>query len=82
MSRKASIIYLCIAPILFLLSWYTSHRMYTDYLENGVGNMKFEGEERSLMYASVLTGLYIAVFFVIRDLYRKKEDRSQKTDVR
>jgi TRAP-type C4-dicarboxylate transport system permease small subunit len=70
MSRKATIIYLALAPVLFLLSWYISHRMYTDFLSNGVGNMKYEGKERSEIYAAVLTGLYLAAFFVIRDLYR------------
>lgn len=74
MTRKASIIYLCIAPALFALSWYISHRMYTDFLQNGIGNMRFEGKERSLMYASVLTGLYLAIFFVIRDLYPAKKN--------
>ena len=69
MTRKTRIIYLCIAPCLFILSWYISHRMYTDYLQNGVGNMRYAGEERSWMYASVLTGIYLAAFFVIRDLY-------------
>jgi len=73
MTRKARIIYLCIAPVLFLLSWYISHRMYTDFLQNGIGNMRFQGKERSLMYASVLTGLYLAVFLVIRDLYPSKK---------
>jgi len=73
MSRKARILYLSIAPCLFALSWYISHRMFTDFLQNGVGNMRYAGEERSLMYASVLTGLYLAVFFVIRDLYREKK---------
>lgn len=73
MSRKASIIYLCITPILFLLSWYISHRMYTDFLKNGVGNMLYQGKERSLIYASSLTVLYLAMFLVIKDLYRKKK---------
>lgn len=73
MSKKASIIYLALAPVLFLLSWYISHRMYTDFLSNGVGNMRYEGKERSELYASVLTGLYIAAFFVIRDLYKPKK---------
>jgi hypothetical protein len=72
MSRKTSIIYLCIAPVLFLLSWYISHRMFTDYLKNGVGNMLYEGKERSWIYASVLTGLYLAVYVVWKDLYKKK----------
>ena len=73
MSKRASIIYLCIAPVLFLLSWYISHRMYTDYLASGVGVNAYQGKERSLMYASVLTGFYIAFFFVIKDIYRKKK---------
>ena len=73
MSKKNAIIYLCLAPVLFALSWYISHRMYTDYLQNGVGNMRYAGKERSMMYASVLTGLYLVVFFVIRDLYRGKK---------
>jgi hypothetical protein len=72
MSKRFSTIYLAIAPVLLILSWYISHRMYTDFLENGVGNMKYKGGERSWLYASVLTGLYLAVYFVIRDLYRKK----------
>lgn len=73
MSKRASIIYLCIAPILFVLSWYISHRMYTDYLASGVGVNAYQGKERSLMYATTLTFFYIAFFFVIRDLYGKKK---------
>jgi hypothetical protein len=46
--------------------------MYTDYLQNGVGNMRYAGKERSFMYAAVLTGIYLAVFWVIRDLYPEK----------
>jgi hypothetical protein len=72
MSKKASIIYLCIAPVLFLLSWYISHRMYTDFLQNGVGNMEYQGKERSIMYATAFTVIYLVVFLVIKDLYRKK----------
>ncbi len=72
MSRKASILYLCIAPLLFILSWYMSHVMFNEYLKNGVGNMAYHGEERSLTYATVLTSIYVVAFFVIKDLYRKK----------
>jgi hypothetical protein len=74
MSRKSTIIYFCLAPVLFLLSWYISHRMYTDFLQNGVGNMRYEGRERSLMYSTVFILLYIAAWFVIRDLYGKKRN--------
>jgi hypothetical protein len=35
--------------------------------------MRYAGEERSFMYASVLTGIYLAAFFVIRDLYPNKK---------
>jgi hypothetical protein len=73
MSKKASIIYLSLAPVLFILSWYISHRMYTDFLSNGVGNMRYEGKERSEVYATVLTAIYLAAFFVIRDLYKPKK---------
>jgi len=47
--------------------------MYTDYLASGVGVNAYQGKERSIMYASVLTGFYIAFFFVIKDIYRKKK---------
>lgn len=73
MTKKARIIYLCIAPALFLLSWYISHRIYTDFLENGVGNMRYLGGERSAMYASVLTGIYLVAYLVIQDLYPTKK---------
>jgi len=70
MSKRASIIYLCIAPFLLLLSWYTSHRMYTDFLQNQAGNFQYHGKERSWTYAIVLTVIYLAVFVVIKNLYR------------
>ncbi len=73
MSKRASIIYLCIAPVLFALSWYISHRMYTDFLHSGVGVNAYPGKERSWMYATTLTVLYLAFFLVIRDLYKKKK---------
>lgn len=73
MTKKARIIYLCIAPVLFLLSWYISHRIYTDFLENGVGNMRYAGGERSVMYSSILTGIYLIAYLVILDLYPTKK---------
>ncbi|HEY8403178.1 MAG TPA: hypothetical protein VIK71_01080 [Flavobacteriales bacterium] len=73
MSKRASIIYLCLAPVLFALSWYISHRMYTDYLASGVGVNAYQGKERSLMYATTLTVLYIAFYFVIQDIFKKKK---------
>lgn len=73
MSKRASIIYLCLAPVLFALSWYISHRMYTDYLASGVGVNAYQGKERSLMYATTLTVFYVAFYFVIQDIYKKKK---------
>ncbi|MBX7052964.1 MAG: hypothetical protein K1X54_13070 [Flavobacteriales bacterium] len=73
MTKKASLIYLSIAPVLFALSWYISHRMYTDFLQNGVGNMEYGGKERSFTYAASFTILYLAAYLVIKDLYKKKK---------
>lgn len=73
MSKRASIIFLCLAPVLFALSWYISHRMYTDFLQSGIGVNTYKGKERSLLYATFLTGMYLAIFFVIKDLYKKKK---------
>ncbi len=72
MTRKASIIYLCIAPFLFLLSWYISHKIFQNFLSSNVDNIAYV--EHSMMYASFLTVIYLVVFFVIRDLYKSKTD--------
>jgi TRAP-type C4-dicarboxylate transport system permease small subunit len=70
MSRKASVLYLSLAPALFALSWYISHKVYDRFLLSGQDHAHYE--ERSLMYASVLTGIYLVAFFIIRDLYKPK----------
>jgi TRAP-type C4-dicarboxylate transport system permease small subunit len=71
MNRKSSIIYLSLAPFLFLLSWYISHKVFVRYLLSGQDQANYE--ERSLLYASCLTGLYLIAFFIIRDLYKPKK---------
>ncbi|MFN0031058.1 MAG: hypothetical protein ACKVOR_02750 [Flavobacteriales bacterium] len=73
MTRKTSLIYLIIAPVLFALSWYISHRIYEEFLLSNQENVHYK--ERSLLYASFLTGLYLVAFFVIKDLFRKTGDR-------
>jgi hypothetical protein len=72
MSKRTTIICLAIVPVLFLLSWYISHRMYDEFLRFGTGVAKYKGEERSLVYACYFTGLYLAIFLVMRDLYKPK----------
>ena len=70
MSKRTSLIYLAIAPILFVLSWYISHEVYVRFLQS---NSEYaHTADRSLVYASVLTGIYVVAFFVIRDLYPAK----------
>lgn len=71
MSSKFSKIYLALAPVLFVLSWYIAHRIYVHFLQ---GNSDFAYvKDRSIIYASVFTTLYLVTFFVIRDLYRPKQ---------
>lgn len=71
MTKKASIIYLALAPVLFGLSWFISHRVFERFMTNGSGLA--EAHDRSLGYAIVFLLLYLAVFFVIRDLYKPKK---------
>ena len=74
MSKRTSIIYLAIAPVLFGLSWYISHRLFERFMTNNATYA--EVEDRSVIYASVFAGLYIAAWFVIRDLYRSEKTTS------
>ncbi len=66
MSKKFNIIYLGLTPFIFGLSWLISHKLYLTFMQSaGVGVQP----ERSLLYASVFTALYVAAFIVIKDLY-------------
>lgn len=71
MNQKQSRIYLSLAPLLFGLSWYISHRMYTDYLKSGVSSNDYHGADHGLIYATIFTSLYLIAYFVITDLYKK-----------
>lgn len=68
MSKKASLIYLSLAPVLFGLSWFISHRVFERFMTNGSGVS--EAHDRSLGYAIAFLVFYLAIYFVIRDLYR------------
>ena len=71
-TKRFQIIYLALAPVLFGLSWFISHRIYNSFMQSGNGAYEYQGGERSFIYASVFTGLYLSVFLVIRDLYKPK----------
>lgn len=58
--------------MLFGLSWFISHEIYVRFLQS---NTEYaHNPDRSLIYASVLTGIYLVAFFVIRDLYPSQKD--------
>ena len=70
MSKKFTIWYLSLIPAVFVLSWFISHKLYLTFmLSAGVGVQP----DRSLIYSSVFTAIYIAIFIVIKDLYPSRE---------
>ncbi|MCC6601332.1 MAG: hypothetical protein IT223_11770 [Crocinitomicaceae bacterium] len=72
LSKRFQIIYLSLAPVLFALSWFISHRIYIRFMKLATGSMQYRTEDHSLIYASVFAGIYVAAFFVIRDLYKPR----------
>jgi hypothetical protein len=70
MSKKASIIYLALAPFFFFLSWYIGHRLGQFFQINGSGPKQIP--DRSLWYATGFVTIYLAAWLVIRDLYKTK----------
>jgi hypothetical protein len=72
MSKKFNIIYLSIAPLLFVLSYFISTTLYDRFMKFGTGEYEYQGKDHSLVYSLFFTIAYLAVFFVIRDLYKKK----------
>lgn len=71
MNNRQSKIYIGLAPVLFGLSWYISHRMYTDFLKSGESGNGFHGEDHAIVYATIFTSVYVVAYFVIKDLYSK-----------
>jgi hypothetical protein len=73
MSKKASQIYLALAPVLFFLSWYISKKLYAIFMANGQNTAQVQ--DRSMLYAFFFAGLYVAAWFVIQDLYKPKSNQ-------
>lgn len=73
MSKKSTIIYFAIAPVLFGLSWFISHRVVPRAQALGSGKISETDSTISLLYAGFLTGLYIIAWFIWKDLYGKKK---------
>jgi TRAP-type C4-dicarboxylate transport system permease small subunit len=74
MTKRFSIIYLAFAPLLFGLSWYISHRVYERFMQSGSDPTGYPGADRSVIYASVFTGLYLIAYLIIRDLYKPRNN--------
>ncbi|MFN8699455.1 MAG: hypothetical protein ACK500_06285 [Flavobacteriales bacterium] len=74
MSKRFTLIYLALTPVIFGLSWYISHRLYLRFMRFTSGNMEHQGDDRSLIYASVFTAIYIAAYLVIKDLYKTENN--------
>jgi hypothetical protein len=68
MNKKASILYFSFAPLLFLLSYYISYKVFVNYMLNGT--ISNEAHNRPWIYSGFLTFLYIGFYFVIKDIYR------------
>jgi hypothetical protein len=72
MSKKFSIVYLALTPLVFGLSWFISHKLHLTFMQSAGSGVQ---PNRAFMYASVFTAIYVAVFFVIKDLYpQQKKD--------
>jgi ABC-type branched-subunit amino acid transport system permease subunit len=69
-SKRFSIIYLSIAPVLFLLSWYISYRIQDHFMSGTKGIAQQQAHINPILYASIFTGIYLAAYLVIRDIYR------------
>lgn len=76
MTKRFTIIYFALAPFLFGLSWFISHRLYLRFMRFGSGDFEYQGDDRSLIYAGIFTGLYIVAFFVINDLYKPSKPKA------
>jgi hypothetical protein len=74
MSKRFTLIYLALSPVIFGLSWYISHRLYLRFMRFTSGNMEHPGDDRSLIYATVFTAIYIGAYLVIRDLYKTENN--------
>ncbi|MDZ4752519.1 MAG: hypothetical protein SGI87_12950 [Flavobacteriales bacterium] len=73
MSKKFTIIYLSIAPVLFTVSYLLSTKLFDRFMRYGAGEYEYQGKDYSLAYSAFFTLAYLAVFLVIKDLYKKRD---------
>ncbi len=72
MSKKFTLIYLSVAPLLFALSWFISSRVVPRAQALGSGKIQETEPAMSMVYASVFTGIYLLAYLALRDIYSKK----------
>ena len=75
MTKNFNIIYLGLAPFLFGLSWFISHELFNHFMKNK-GTIENPAKDNSFVFACGFSFLYLLVFFIIRDLYPKKNNKS------
>ncbi|MFZ4785453.1 MAG: hypothetical protein ACOYLH_08240 [Flavobacteriales bacterium] len=69
-TRKFTMIYFGLAPVLFALSWYISYKIQITFMTVGTGHLPANSNNKPLIYASIFSGIYLAAYLVIRDIYR------------
>jgi hypothetical protein len=69
-TKRFTLIYLAIAPALFALSWYISHRIQIRFMSLATGEIQSESNSKPFIYASIFTAIYLGAYLVIRDLYK------------
>lgn len=75
MTKKFNIIYLTLAPVLFGLSWFISHRLFEHFMKNK-GTLQNPAKDNSFVFACGFSFLYLLVFYIIYDLYPQKNNKS------
>lgn len=75
MTKKFNIIYLSLAPVLFGLSWFISRELFDHFMKNK-GTIENPAKDNSFVFACGFSFLYLLVFFIISDLYPKKNNKS------
>lgn len=74
-TKRFTIIYLALAPVLFALSWYISHRIQIRFMSLATGELQEQSNNKPFIYASIFTALYLGAYLVIRDLYKPTSNK-------
>ncbi|MEZ4799638.1 MAG: hypothetical protein R2809_07680 [Flavobacteriales bacterium] len=74
-TKRFTIIYLSLAPALFALSWYISHRIQIRFMSLATGELQDQSNNKPFIYASIFTALYLGAYLVIRDLYKTSPNK-------